>query len=210
MIDRQHSHIHHHGGDQLPQAWDFTELGDIRLLGRYQWRRPLASRTYGLKLGAKLPTGDTEVTNDAGEPAERSLQPGTGTTDAILGVFFQDALGTSGHWFVEAAYQRALAEYHDYRPGEELRLDLGLSYALGDHWRALLQLNGKYRGRDAGGVAEPEDTGGRFVYLNPGVSYAFGERYQLYGFVQVPVYEQVNGVQLTADWAGTIGLPIRL
>lgn len=214
FIDRKHRHIHHHdhghGPEEVPQAWDFSELGDLRVVGRYQWRRPLSNRSHGVKLGLKLPTGDTDVTNAAGAAAERSLQPGTGTTDLVLGAFHQNALGANGEWFVEAAYQRAFEEYDGYRAGEELRLDIGLSHGLGGNWRGLLQLNAKYRGRDAGAQAEPEDTGGRFLYLNPGLSYGFAERYRLYGFAQLPLYEDVNGVQLTADWGATVGLSMRL
>lgn len=214
FIDREHRHIHHHdhghGPEEIPQAWDFAELGDLRVVGRYQWRRPLSNRSHGMKFGLKLPTGDTEVINAAGAAAERSLQPGTGTTDLVLGAFYQNALGANGEWFVEAGYQRAVELHDGYRSGEELRLDLGMSHALGGNWRGLLQLNAKYRGRDAGDAAEPEDTGGRFVYVNPGVSYTLGDRYQLYGFVQLPLYEDVNGVQLTADRAATIGLSVRL
>jgi hypothetical protein len=31
----------------------------------------------------------------------------------------------------------------------------------------------------------------------------------LYGFVQVPVYRYVTGVQLTARWAGLVGISTR-
>ena len=43
---------------------------------------------FGLQFGIKLPTGKFDVANDEGEVAERSLQPGSGTTDAILGAFY--------------------------------------------------------------------------------------------------------------------------
>jgi hypothetical protein len=32
---------------------------------------------------------------------------------------------------------------------------------------------------------------------------------QLYGFVQLPLYQYVNGVQLTADWAAVVGISSR-
>jgi hypothetical protein len=38
-----------------------------------------------------------------------------------------------------------------------------------------------------------------------GSPYAFTPAVQVYGFVQVPIYRYVNGVQLTADWSGTVG-----
>ena len=90
IVDRYHEHIHNHGGGQIPQSWDFTELGDVRVMGR---RRLSSSEdvnahtvsTSAVNLGLKLPTGKTDVKNAAGEEAERSLQPGSGTTDLVLG-----------------------------------------------------------------------------------------------------------------------------
>ena len=37
--------------------------------------------------------------------------------------------------------------------------------------------------------------------ISPGLSYAATETLQVYGFLQKPVYQHVNGVQLTADKA---------
>ena len=43
--------------------------------------------TVGVLFGLKLPTGKTTC-ECAGRPAERTLQPGSGTTDALLGGYF--------------------------------------------------------------------------------------------------------------------------
>ena len=45
---------------------------------------------FGLSFGLKLPTGEFDVRNAMGALAERSLQPGTGTTDLLLGAFYSD------------------------------------------------------------------------------------------------------------------------
>ena len=70
----------------------------------------------------------------------------------------------------------------------------------------MLQLNTLYRGRDSGSQAEPDDTGGKFLFLSPGISIALNKTIQIYGFVQLPLYQYVNGVQLVADWPGLIGV----
>jgi hypothetical protein len=44
---------------------------------------------------------------------------------------------------------------------------------------------------------------------SPGLSYVLMDRLQLYGFLQLPVYQHVNGVQLTADWAFVSGVSVR-
>lgn len=52
-------------------------------------------------------------------------------------------------------------------------------------------------------------VGGNFAYLSPGASYVLTEKLQVYGFPQLPLYQYVNGVQLTADWAVVAGLSTR-
>ena len=46
-------------------------------------------------------------------------------------------------------------------------------------------------------------------FLSPGLSYAFTRTVQAYGFVQLPVYQDVNGVQLVARHAFVAGLNVR-
>jgi len=73
----------------------------------------------------------------------------------------------------------------------------------------LLQANFVAKRRDRGDEAEPEDSGGEFLYLTPGVSAALSRRVQAYLFVQQPLHQRVNGVQLTADRGFTGGFSVR-
>jgi hypothetical protein len=210
VMDRSHEHIHNHAGEQELESWSFTEIGDARVVGRYRFT-PSESRAgaFGLQFGIKLPTGKIDVANADGEVAERSLQPGSGTTDAILGVFYSGPLGHHATWFADANWQAPLRQRDDYKPGDRFGVDIGASYPLAGRVALQLQLNTLWKGRDAGANAEPEDTGGTFVHLSPGVSVALGDKTQLYGFVQVPLYQNVNGVQLTAEWSVAAGLSHR-
>jgi hypothetical protein len=92
-IDRSHEHIHNHHGAAIRDFWKFSDVGDIRVTARYQRvleaPNALTLSYVGLIGGLKLPTGKTDVTNGEGAVAERTLQPGTGTTDAVLGVYFR-------------------------------------------------------------------------------------------------------------------------
>lgn len=209
-VGRSHGHIHNHMGTPTPEAWSFTELGDVRVVGRYRFTpaEPQAG-TFGLQFGVKLPTGKIDVANADGDVAERSLQPGSGTTDAILGAFYSGPLGNRATWFADVNWQAPLGERDAYKPGTRAGFDIGASYPLGGQVALLLQLNTLWKDRDRGDNAEPEDTGGTFVHLSPGVSVALGRKTQLYGFVQVPVYQYVNGVQLVADWSVAAGLSHR-
>jgi hypothetical protein len=210
VMDRSHEHIHNDAGGPTPEAWNFTEIGDARVVGRYRFSAMQGhTGAFGLQFGIKLPTGKIDVANDEGEGAERSLQPGTGTTDAILGAFYNAPLGTRASWFADVNWQAALDQRDEYRPGNRAGLDIGLSYPWLTRVALQLQLNTLWKDRDRGANAEPEDTGGTFVYLSPGLSVSVGRQTQVYGFVQLPLYQRVNGVQLVADWSVAAGLSHR-
>lgn len=213
-LDRNHLHLHNHGGARLPEQWDFERRGDVRVLGRYQLRSENVEAQrlnfYGLNFGLKLPTGDKDVVNAAGARAERTLQPGTGTTDLVLGAFYSSLLGRSdSSWFVQALWQAPVNSSENYRPGKRVTVDVGYRYEATDKVGLMLQLNTLWRGRDSGAQAEPDDTGGAFVYVSPGVSYSIAKGVSIYGFVQKPLYQYVNGVQLTAKWSGVMGVTAR-
>lgn len=210
VVDRDHLHIHNHHGAQIPGRWDFTELGDVRVTGRYQLPDvgdPLKPSTTGFTFGLKLPTGKTTVANEDGDVAERTLQPGTGTTDAIVGAYYHQRLPqANASWFAQAQYQHALNSHDNFKPGAQFGVDLGYRYGVTDKLGALVQLNALVKRRDSGSEAEPEDSGSRIVSLSPGLSYAVSDKVQIYGFVQKPLYQHVNGVQLTANKSFVVGV----
>lgn len=213
MIDREHTHVHDHDGQDIGQRWGFTKLGDMRVLGRYQLAGadPLAGGgNAGLLFGLKLPTGKTGVSNDEGEAAERALQPGSGTTDVLLGGYYQRALPQWGaSWFLQGQFQQALKVHAGFKPGAQLGIDAGARIGIGDRLGMLVQLNGSLKRRDSGAQAEPGDSGGRFLSFSPGLAFAATDRLQIYCFVQLPVYRKVNGVQLSAGSAMVIGAGTR-
>jgi hypothetical protein len=208
-VERRHWHIHHHHGAQLPESWEISELGDMRVTARHGLTNDEESlNTFGIIGGLKLPTGKTDATNADGDLAERTLQPGSGTTDAIMGLYLNGPLHSGTRvatGFLQAQLQYPLNARDDFRPGNQYLLDLGLSYPLTSAWSGLVQLNAQIKERDRGGEAEAEDSGGSFLWLSPGLSYALARSARLYGFVQLPLYQRVNGVQLTAGWAAAAG-----
>lgn len=214
-VDREHRHIHNHHGAQLFQSWSFTELGDARVQARYQLGSAsgadeASASAWGIAFGAKLPTGDHDVVNAAGEAAERTLQPGSGTTDALLGLWWHGAAPLDGwSWFARANAQLPGGSKDGFRPGRQYQLDAGVRYALGSSVGLMLQANALHRGRDEGPNAEPDDSGQRMVFVSPGVSWNATRDVQLYAFVQLPAYQWVRGVQLTADWSALAGVSLR-
>jgi hypothetical protein len=212
-VDRYHLHIHNHGGEQLPETWDFRSLGDVRVQARYQAMArlddPNVIQSAGFIMGVKLPTGRFDVTNGEGEEAERTLQPGTGTTDLVAGGYWHADYMNGHSLFASAQVLLPANEREGYKPGKRLQLDAGYRYAVNAALGAMVQVNYLAKGRDSGVNAEPEDSGQRMLYASPGLTYNVGRSAQVYAFVQVPLYQNVNGVQLVADWSAAAGVSWR-
>jgi hypothetical protein len=131
-VDRDHTHIHNHHGEKLLETWSFRELGDVRVLGRYEFLRetsdPAAPRSAGLTLGLKLPTGKHDVKNADGDEAERTLQPGTGTTDLVLGAHWHGAAPLADwSWFAQVQGVVPLTERDGFKPGNQIQVDGGVA-----------------------------------------------------------------------------------
>lgn len=205
VVQRSHSHIADPTGSPFTESWRFTRGGDARVLGRYQ----LAAGEEGMvgfQFGVKLPTGEHKLANGDGTVAERALQPGTGSTDAILGAYYAYRPKFSGiSWFVQAQAQQAMSTKDEFRPGHQFSLSGGISTPVTEALSAQFQVNALAKGRDSGANAEPDLSGGRYVFVSPGVSYSLSAANRIYGYVQAPIYRHVNGVQLTADWSLVLG-----
>lgn len=210
-LSRSHEHLHApHGHTPDLETWSFTKVGDARLLGRYQFApRPFQTSTTGINFGLKLPTGSTTITNTNGTRAERSLQPGSGSTDIVLGAFHNAALGQASHMFIQGLWQKPIVSHDNYTPGARYSLDIGIRYATSTRVSLLLQLNTLQRERDQGTNANPHDSGGTFINISPGARYALTPDLDIYGFFQQPVYQHVNGVQVAADWSALAGISQR-
>ena len=207
FVDRNHNHVVNNTPAEY-ESWRLEGIGDLRvnLLHPYA----IDDGTFGVQVGLKLPTGKFNEVNSQGVLAERNLQPGTGTTDALLGAFYNVKLeGDASMLFAQFVWQKPFGQHDGYAPGQRFALDIGYSYAMTLKAKALLQLNLLAKDRDQGVNAEPEESGGQFVFISPGLSYLLTPQWQLYGFVQLPLYQYVNGTQLTADWSAVVGISWR-
>jgi len=214
-IDRQHSSLGVNSNGQAPAdgAYDShtANLGDIKVIGRHQGLTERFSTS--LLFGLKLPSGSHTQTGTATDPAtpgeiamiDRGLQPGTGTTDAIVGLLVADNLNLQWEYFGELLYQQALNSRDDYRPGNGVNLNLGLRYAGFPGYYPNLQLNVRAVRPDSGANADTISTGGTLVYLSPGLTVPLSPQVSIFGFVQLPVYQYVNGVQLAPSFTASLG-----
>lgn len=215
-IARDHSHSLANTNPTLVSSDSFTAnaLGDIKAVGRYRWSLDGASGSgMGIKFGFKLNTGKSNFLLASGTlPNEITLQPGNGSTDLIVGVFWQQAKpGSALSWFAQGISQSAVQNKAEFRPGDQLNLDGGARYAFTSSLSGLLQLNAQWNATDSGISAAltgagNASSGGNSVSLTPGLSYAIAPGTNAYGLVQVPLYQYVNGEQLAANSSVTVGI----
>lgn len=208
---RLHEHVDDPAGAATDEKWNFTRLGDIKALANYSVTNdddPL--NRFGVQFGLKLPTGSHTVSNADGTRAERALQPGSGSTDVIVGGYYTHRGLTPGAaWFAQATLQQAALTQDEFRPGSQASLSAGYTQPLAGGLNATVQLNALHKNRDHGANAEPELSGGKYVFVSPGFSYAATKSVQVYGYAQLPVYRYVNGVQLVADRAFVGGVTLQ-
>lgn len=189
-------------------------LGDIKLIGAYQGILP--NHNLGVQLGVKLPTGHygTDVKFEsgpnAGEPLDASLQPGTGSTDVILGAYFYQAINDSWRFFANAQFESSLHAAqdqpgHDFRPGNSTTVSFGIRYENYLKWVPQLQMNLLHKGVDQGALADITDTAGYVAYLSPGLTTQLFGKVAVYGFAQLPVYSDLVGNQLFPHYTISVG-----
>ena len=214
FVQREHTQLLRGDAGDVVQKFNLDAAGDARVLGRWQALSTVSAdrggEAAGFTFGLKLPTGRDDVIDPNGERAEPGLQPGTGTTDLLLGAYWhRQFVDSRVSLFARAQWQRALDRKDDYRPGDKLSLDAGLRYALNDRLALHLQANALATAKSEGERAEPENTGGTLVTLSPGIALTITPDTQLYAFYQRPLYQRVNGVQLSTKDALAVGISTR-
>lgn len=207
VVDRDHLHdlLDETGAVAGSERWRFTKLGDVQALARWQAPAAAPDFAWALTAGLKLPTGSHTVANADGTVAERALQPGSGTTDLVLGASARQVLGLADALNLQLGWTQALNEKDGFKPGARVDLSAGWAHALNPTWSLVLQANLSQRGHDSGANAEPALSGSTTLSLSPGASVALGHDDTAYGFVQLPVYQKVTGIQLVPRFSLALG-----
>lgn len=122
-------------------------LGDVTLATRFPW----SWAGLSILAGVKLPTGadDTVLLMP-----RRYLQPGTGSTDLILGL--RGEYGASADRFAafwQFTVQGSVVHDEHFRPGTSLTASAGLRYAITDSLAVSLQAAAIRQFRDFNGMA---------------------------------------------------------
>jgi hypothetical protein len=181
----------------LPASFSHASIGDVRVRGVYAGLS--GDMSTGLTFGFKLPTGPFNSPD-----FDRDTQIGTGSTDLLLGAFHTGRVpGTSTwNWFTNVQWDEPVLSAGGYRPGAEVDATVGGYFDVGRIGTVkiapLLQALGSARWRDQGTLADSANSGYQRVLLAPGFEVLSGP-FRVYADVGFPVYQYMNGNQLTSS-----------
>jgi len=208
VVDKNHEHFDDAGtvDEHFTNADGTQGFGDVAVGARYA----LLVKANDLLMGsvsAKLPTGAYKLLDGEGAINEPTIQPGSGSYDGVITLYYaRHTFPSPLEWFVSGSERINGRNPLDYRVGNELVASGGVSYAAGQRWVFSLQANARHAGRDDyRGLGVPS-TGSDALSLSPGVRFRTGDRLELYGYVQLPVYQNVNEAQLAPRSGFIVGL----
>ena len=205
-FDRSHATIAE--GDTDVSTSHDSGIGDVRIVARYSGFD--AQRTTGLMFGIKLPTGNTNDRFESGpaqgEIVDRGLQLGSGTTDVIVGVYHFGAFNQDWSYFGQIMAQQALDYDDGFKPGTGVNANLGIRYNASATLVPQLQINARVEKRELGINADIDNSGASLVYLSPGLTWTPMRQFSVFAFLQAPIYQRVNGLQLEATRFFSVGM----
>ncbi len=165
--------------------------------------------------GVKLPTGDRDQRDTQGNLLPRGLQLGSGSVDYPVGLVFttfKDRIG-----FNAAVVHQFNNQWNGFRFGDESRIDVAFGYRLTPSefrsfqdkvMSAFVELNTAISQRARFNTVEIADSGGTAIFVTPGIQAVLNPRFLVEGAFQIPVYQNLNGVQLA--FAPNVNFGIRV
>ena len=167
--------------------------------------------------GLKTPTGDYRVKSN-GVYVDPSMQPGTGSWDPIAQLEYRYGLDKFGVGLI-GGYQLATRnpqgyEFGDvasfgvfpsYQPFRMLRLTTGLAYR---HIDRSVDHEGRYTDKRML-TKDPANTGGDLTDAVLSLDFLLTSRLTLNAGVSVPVWSDLNGIQMEPGTLYTVGASVR-
>jgi hypothetical protein len=198
LVSKDHEHFDEVGTpeEHFTNADGTRGFGDVAVGARYAMLVKANDLLMG-SVSAKLPTGAYKLLDGEGAINEPTLQPGTGSYDGQIGLYYaRHQFPKPVEWFVSGSWRINGRNPLDYRIGDEAVATAGLGYTVGQRWVFSFQLSGRHAGRDDYRGEGVPSTGFDAVAAAPGARFRTGDRLELYGYVQLPVYQKVNEAQL--------------
>ncbi|NOY62634.1 MAG: transporter [Gammaproteobacteria bacterium] len=185
-------------------------FGDVGVTAKYAFNLTTRHLFIG-GLGIKLPTGEYKLRNGEGAINEPTIMPGTGSYDFLLSGYYSyqwqpDKLGS----FVALQYRFNTENDLDYQFGDAVVLNVGLDYRVAKKITVTGQLNTRIAERDEFKGEGVPSSGNTMIYLTPGIRMQSSQSTAFYAHIQLPLYQDVNEVNIVPNYGLQFGLSYRL
>jgi hypothetical protein len=130
---REGAHEHGPGGvaiNSVDQRGDASGVSDLLLFGEWRFlKKPVAAVEAALLAGVELPSGQTDVRDRSGRLFETEFQPGSGSTDPLIGLALTRQFGP---WSLDGniLHQFATTGAQRTNLGDRFGYNAALSYRL--------------------------------------------------------------------------------
>ncbi|MBI5867558.1 MAG: hypothetical protein HZB43_04610 [candidate division Zixibacteria bacterium] len=173
---------------------DYIASGPNEYAGRHQ------GPIFALALGARIPTGKTDIADSRNQRLPDNLQLGTGTMDPIGGILYHQRYYRLG-WGLSGLYRLSSKEniYH-YQWGNEIVGSAYLSYRLNRSLEFVNQFNGNWMDTDTYNYVRVPNAGGTVVFYTPSLIYVGAKNMTLQASAEIPIYRDFASSQLMSDY----------
>ncbi len=189
-----------------------TKFGDLTLVAQYFWSFGYFAAPTMLSAGAgtNIPVGEG-IEN----PISSDKNFISGTVDPVF--LASMVFSLQGPWSANAnLYARPILSESDdgTKSGTFFLYGIGTAYSLIFSNQSGLdfsfRMNALHRAKDKRDGQVFASSGGDWIYVSPGITYSILGRgihgLQLWSNLEIPIYQNVNGSQLTEDWTARFGL----
>lgn len=192
-------------------------VGDIMLLLKYRILNPETTPLMEWVVGGgpKIATGKTDFVNNIGLTLPADMQPGSGSLDGMFWTFFQKSkFPIQPMSLVMVSTFRKSGKNNDYNGsqvyqfGDEFQVNLGVNYNFFANWPIDIFAFGRYRSQTVDmidGNVFP-GSGGKWVYVIPGFNISVIPDLSFRASVDLPVYRNLYGTQLTTTYRYTMAV----
>jgi Putative MetA-pathway of phenol degradation len=212
-----HEHVDGTAVNGVERLGTVSGIGDLSILAKY---RVTEGEGAGFALigGIKVPTGSTHERSLEGERLETEHQPGSGSWDPIFGASASAKLGAV-QLTASGLYQVSTAGAQNTRLGNRLQGGIALSHRFGpkphehaashnhhhgdeldehdeprtNSWAAFVELAGEWEGRQKVDGEIEQASGGKWVYVAPGVRFNAASGWSAGAAVALPVWQRIRG-----------------
>jgi hypothetical protein len=218
LREGEHSHVDGQVINEVVRIGSVSGIGDLSVLAKYKLVDGGITK-FALIGGLKAPTGSTHRKSDEGERLETEHQPGSGSWDPLIGAAFgaelgalnlnasalyqfsgkgvQDTgLGDRAQGGVSLSHHFGPPEQHHEEAPHEHRDGAELEHAEAEHghssWDAFVELTGEWEGRQKVDGEIELASGGKSIWLSPGVRFNSAGAFSVAAAFGLPVWQDIR------------------